>query len=145
MGSFQNYKRIGSRYHALLMVKILWCSQSGDLPENNLAKFGYVIDMKKKNRILLCSWLPTRTHHKNLAIFGIIFLQNLTNLELFFSPWKILCIDWRKHSFQVQIWRKFVSERNTVQTYHKSIFFSLLTQAHFTWIQAFHIMHRHAM
>jgi hypothetical protein len=46
MGSFQNYKRIGSRYHALLMVKILWCSQSGDLPENNLAKFGYVIDMK---------------------------------------------------------------------------------------------------
>jgi hypothetical protein len=25
---------------------ILWCSQSGDLPENNLAKFGYVIDMK---------------------------------------------------------------------------------------------------
>jgi len=50
MGSFQNYKRIGSRYHALLMVKILWCSQSGDLPENNLVKFGYVIDMKKKKK-----------------------------------------------------------------------------------------------
>jgi hypothetical protein len=24
----------------------LWCIQNGDHPENNLAKFGYILDMK---------------------------------------------------------------------------------------------------
>jgi hypothetical protein len=27
----------------------LWCSQSGDHSENNLVKFGYILDTKKKN------------------------------------------------------------------------------------------------
>jgi hypothetical protein len=27
-------------------LRILWCSQSGDNPENNLAKFGYIVDVK---------------------------------------------------------------------------------------------------
>jgi hypothetical protein len=39
--------------------------------QNNLAKCGYIPDMKvliKKNRILLYSWLPTGTYHKNLVI-----------------------------------------------------------------------------
>jgi hypothetical protein len=28
------------------LLRILWCSQSGDHPEKNLAKFGYILDMK---------------------------------------------------------------------------------------------------
>jgi hypothetical protein len=27
-------------------LSILWCNQSGNHPENNLAKFGYILDMK---------------------------------------------------------------------------------------------------
>jgi len=53
---------------------VLACRQSGDHSENNLAKFGYILDMKvgkkKRERILLYSWLPTRTYHKNLATGG---------------------------------------------------------------------------
>jgi hypothetical protein len=73
---------------------ILWCHQSGIGVENNLAKFGYIIDMKivKKNRILLYSWLPIGTYHKNLVIWDFFFLQNLVNLGLFFFPCKTLCI-----------------------------------------------------
>jgi hypothetical protein len=43
---------------------MLSCSQSGDHPENNLAKFGYMLDMKvekKKNRFYVVLWLPTRS------------------------------------------------------------------------------------
>jgi hypothetical protein len=29
---------------------ILWCSQSGHHPENNLAKFGYILDMKVEKK-----------------------------------------------------------------------------------------------
>jgi hypothetical protein len=35
------------------VLRILWCSQSGDHPENNLAKFRYILDMdvgKKKKK-----------------------------------------------------------------------------------------------
>ncbi len=28
------------------LLRILWCIQNGDHPENNLAKFGYILDMK---------------------------------------------------------------------------------------------------
>jgi hypothetical protein len=55
----------------------LLCSQSGNHSENNLAKFGYVLDMEVgKKKILLYSWLPTGTYHKNSG-----------NLDFFFS-WK---------------------------------------------------------
>jgi len=30
--------------------RILWCSQSDNHPENNLAKFGYIIDMKIRKK-----------------------------------------------------------------------------------------------
>ncbi len=51
------------------------CSQSGHHPENNLAKFGYILDMKKekKNRILLYSWLLG-------TYWGILSYLNLANL-----------------------------------------------------------------
>jgi hypothetical protein len=53
------------------LLRILRFSQNGDHPENNLAKFGYIIDSKvgkkktkkKKNR----SWLPSESCHKTPA------------------------------------------------------------------------------
>jgi hypothetical protein len=51
------------------LLRILWCSQSGNYSQSNLAKFGCILDMKKKNRILLYSWLPAGTYQKNLAIW----------------------------------------------------------------------------
>jgi len=35
--------------------------------------FGYILDMKnpKKTKILLYSWLPLQTYHKNLAIWNL--------------------------------------------------------------------------
>jgi hypothetical protein len=39
----------------------LWCSQSGDHLENNLAKF-FMWKYKLKNKLLLHCWLHTRTY-----------------------------------------------------------------------------------
>jgi hypothetical protein len=41
----------------MVSLRILSCSQSGDHPENNLAKFGYMLDMKveKKRTISMLS------------------------------------------------------------------------------------------
>jgi len=74
-----------------LRIFFLCSSQSGDdYPENNLANFGYILDMKvgKINKIviLLYSWLSTGTYHKNLPIWGggkKINLKYLVNLGLF--------------------------------------------------------------
>jgi len=69
-------------YGCMVSLRILWCSQSGDHPENNLTKFGYMIDMKvgKKNNILLYSWLPFGSYHKTLATWK-------KKIEI----WQILC------------------------------------------------------
>jgi hypothetical protein len=32
------------------LLRILWCSQSDDRPENNLAKFGYILEMKVEKK-----------------------------------------------------------------------------------------------
>jgi hypothetical protein len=56
------------------LLRILWCSQSGDHPESNLANFSYILDTKvgkKKKKFIF--WLPTGTYHKNLVIW-IFFL-----------------------------------------------------------------------
>jgi len=51
-------------------LRILWCSQSGDHPENNLVEFGDILDMKaekkkkKQNplKFLTTSWyLPSKS------------------------------------------------------------------------------------
>jgi hypothetical protein len=57
------------------------CSQSGNYQENNLAKFGYILE---QNRILLCFWLLTGTYHQNLADFELFSLKS-GEFELF-SP-----------------------------------------------------------
>ncbi len=92
--------------------RILWCSQSGNDSENNLPKFGHILDMKvgkNKIKIFLYSWLPTGTYHKNLAIWN--FFSSKSGEFRSFFPWKIFCIG-QNHIFQVKIWRKFVSKRN---------------------------------
>ncbi len=50
---------VATNFRAEFLLRILWCSQSGDNPENILAKFGYILDIKveKKTRILWYSWL----------------------------------------------------------------------------------------
>jgi hypothetical protein len=51
------------------IIQKIYLSKFGHI----LDKFGYILDMKVrgvggKKRILLYSWLPTGTYHKNLAI-----------------------------------------------------------------------------
>jgi hypothetical protein len=79
------------------LLRILWCIQSGYHPENNLAKFGYILDMKlgerkkerKKNRILLKnSWLSSAIIIKNMGIRNLFFSKYI-EFGLFF-PWKFL-------------------------------------------------------
>ncbi len=75
-------------------LSILSCSQSGDHPENNLAKFGYMLDMKvenKMNHFYVVLWLPTRSYHKILMIRIFNLLRNLVNSGHIFQ-WKFLCI-----------------------------------------------------
>jgi hypothetical protein len=37
-----------SKSQAGFLLRILWHSESGNQPENNVAKFGYLLDMKVK-------------------------------------------------------------------------------------------------
>jgi hypothetical protein len=87
-------------------LRSLWfCSQSGNYPENNLAKSGCdILDMK-----------IDQNKNKNLSMF----LANL--VELIIKIWwiwaifflrKILCVR-GNHVFQVEIWQKFASKRNS--------------------------------
>jgi len=59
----------------------------GDHPQNNLAKFGYILDMKVETKNLLYSWLHTGTYQKNLAIRK--FLVKIWQIQAIFS-WKFL-------------------------------------------------------
>ncbi len=72
----------------------MWCNQSGNHWEENLAKFGYKLDMKvREKKIIFGSWLPTRTYllkYYNLDFFSLKSGQ----FGLFFS-WKFLLIDLR--------------------------------------------------
>ncbi len=53
------------------VLRILWCSESGNHPGNNFAIFGYIIDMKvEKNRILLYSCVPTVFIYNILSLSG---------------------------------------------------------------------------
>jgi hypothetical protein len=75
------------------LVRILCCSQSGNHPENNLAKFGYILDMKvgkqkrkKTDSICTLGYLLEliikiwQSENNNI----IIIILNLTNLLKFF-------------------------------------------------------------
>ncbi len=91
------------------LLRILWCSQSDNYSQNNLAKFDNVLDMKvEETRIVLYFYYQPGTYHTNLAIWKVI--QCLPNL---FS-WKILGRGWN-HIFQVTNWQKFTHKSKTVR------------------------------
>jgi hypothetical protein len=98
------------------LLRIFWCSQSGNHPENNLAKFGYIIDMKVEKNIgsfyILGYLLEVIVR---LWQFQIFEFQNLANLGHLLFPWKIPCVG-RNHICQVEIWRESTSKRNTEPT-----------------------------
>ncbi len=99
----------------LLEARILWCSQSDNRSENDLAKFGYILNTKanyfffKTESFYILGYL-LELIKKNPTIWKNI-LQNLANLGHFFL-WKILCIGHQNHIFQVEIWRGFANKRN---------------------------------
>jgi hypothetical protein len=91
-------------FEAGFVVRILWRSQSSDHSQNNLAKFGYALDMKvgKKESFYILGYLLEliiKIWKKNSSISG--------EFESFFS-WKFLCLG-RNHIFKC--W-KFASRRN---------------------------------
>jgi len=62
----------------------LWCNWSGNQPLGDLARSGYILDMKaEKNRILLHFWLPT----------GKKFFGNLANLGHFIHGKSFLWVE----------------------------------------------------
>ncbi len=95
------------------LLRILWCSRSDNNPEHSLAKFGYILHMEvgENKRILLYSWLHTRTCCGNVAIWITFFFSKIGKFGQNFSMRKILCIGWN-HISQVQNWQKFTSKRN---------------------------------
>jgi hypothetical protein len=62
----------------------------------------YQIWKKKKSIILLYFWLPTGTHHKNLAICIFFSLQNLANLHFVLNSKSFRQVE--NQNFQVEIW-----------------------------------------
>lgn len=55
--------------------RVLWCSQSGDHSQKNLAKYGYILDLKVIIIIItLYSWLSTGIYHKKLEILNYYYL-----------------------------------------------------------------------
>jgi len=66
------------------LESILWCSQSGDVPYEDLAKFGYKLNLKNN---LLYFRLHTWTMYRNLANFitfgQILAIENLKRHVIF--------------------------------------------------------------
>jgi hypothetical protein len=72
------------------ILRILWCSQSDDHPKKSFRQIWLHTryeSRKKKNRIVLYSWLPTGTYHNNLVMwkkyssnFGLE-IQNMLNIK----------------------------------------------------------------
>jgi len=84
--------RWGSK--AGLLLRILWCSQSGNHSQNNLVKFGYILDMKVEKKQNPSVFLAT---YSNLSLKAGGLKKNFfkiwAKLGSFFL-WKILHIGW---------------------------------------------------
>ncbi len=59
----------------------MWCSQSHDQLKEDLARFGYKLDMKYKYLIIyfLYFWLLTEIKYRNLANFTNFFSNLCSN------------------------------------------------------------------
>ncbi len=89
--------------------RILWCSQSGFHPENNLAKFGYILGYQtrkaKQNPLSFCIIGYLLKLIIKIWWFKFLFLQKKWK-------WKMLQIGWN-YNFQVEIWWNFCQWNNT--------------------------------
>ncbi len=105
-----------SVYGPGFLLRILWHSQSGDHPENNLAKFGYIVDMKVRNfffkkNFYILGYLSGR-YPKTLTIWNFLKFE-IWQIWVNFPIEKVLCIGWNHLFFQVDIQRIFATKRNT--------------------------------
>jgi len=81
---------------------------SGDHPWDDLARFGYILDMKVgKNENAF--WLPTIKKSGN---FNLFFFK-IWRIQVICSPCKILCIGWN-HIIQVEIWWNFIPPKKNL-------------------------------
>ncbi len=98
--NFKPYCHLG-----LFFFSILWCSWSDNHPKDDLARFGYRLDMKiEKNQnpsIFLLGLII------KIWRFGNLYFPKSGKFGPFFSPLKILCIGQKNHIFQVKIWQNF--------------------------------------
>jgi hypothetical protein len=62
---------------AVIILRILWCTQNGDHPKNDLAKIWphARYESKKKPESFLYFWLPTGTYHKKLVIWNFFSFE----------------------------------------------------------------------
>ncbi len=88
-----------------LFLRILWHTQSGHHSQNNLAKFGYILDNKsrKKRESFYILGSLVEFNHTNWKIKKKPF-QNLANLCQFF-PSEILCIGWNHFFKETRLFR----------------------------------------
>jgi hypothetical protein len=73
-------------YWLVFYLPILWCSQSGDHPENKLAKFGYIPEMKvlkKKDPSSLKIWqFRKKKSIKIWQIWPIVLMKNPVYVDI---------------------------------------------------------------
>jgi hypothetical protein len=79
------------------------CTQSEYNPENNLAKFGYILhkEVEKNQNLFYIVGFLLKVIIKPWWCGFIFIFQNLSNFGLIFFPWKILCVSWN-HIYQVE-------------------------------------------
>jgi hypothetical protein len=107
----------GSWYQAGFLIRILWCSQSGNHSQNNLAKFGCILYMKVEKKtesfyilaylleLIIKIWWFEKNKSSKFGKFGS-----------FFSTKKILCIGWN-HIFQVKFGENLLVEETLVSRF----------------------------
>jgi len=90
----------------------LWCNQTGDYPQDNIAKSGYRENMKVENlKNPFMFWLPAWTWHRYLVIFKFIV----------FEIWQIRAIFFRIFFYMCQIIFPRLKNRKKVACIHLKI------------------------
>ncbi len=103
----------------VFFFSILWCSWSGDHPYDDLARFGYILDMKVEKKLETFKFLFLATYWNfswKSGDLDSIFVGTWRIWVLYFSTWKILSVG-RNHNFQVKIWWNFAKQKHWVCTF----------------------------